>query len=983
VETVARRGYRFVGEVEKAVDDSSLEGTTLSHYRILEKLGEGGMGVVWRAHDPRLNRAVAIKISAEKFSDRFEREARAIAALNHPNICTLYDVGPNYLVMELIEGESPKGPLPVEDGLRIARQIADALDAAHEKGIVHRDLKPGNIKIRPDGTVKVLDFGLAKTIQPPSGDPQNSPTETVAGVIMGTAAYMSPEQARGQTIDKRTDIWAFGVVLYELLTGHSPFRRESTIGTIGAVVHEEPAPLREFVKDAPSEVEAIIRRCLRKNPEERYASMEEVGRGLENCCELASQPIQISPRLLLSQIKRPRIAILLVAILLALGALGGWGLQRILKPQWARNQIPEIQRLLDADEFVKAAALARRARAILPADPALAKLWMQTTGDVSFTTTPSEAEVAMRPYSGDPNVWEPLGKTPLKNVRVPRNAYIFRITKPGFVPVSAIGDVHGPANPGYITSLGLSPSLRPEGTVPPDMVVAPAGRIGLGYPTSLAPLASIDQFLIDRNEVTNEQYKKFVGAGGYQKREFWKQPFVKDGKAISWEEAIAFFRDATGRPGPATWEVGSYPKGKEQHPVAGVSWYEAAAYAEFVGKSLPTAYHWTRAATTTLGAIITPGSNFQGEGTQRVGSSRAISGWGTTDMAGNVKEWCLNEGRAGMRFILGGGFGEPPYMFSHTDQQPPWDRRPNFGFRCVKLDSPPSAEAAARIEQSHREFSQEKPVSDEVFKAYKAMYAYDKTDLDARVEETETTENWTRQKISFNAAYGRERVTAHLYVPKHGSPPFQAIVYFPGATAPSTDKLDLATAESSDTIDFLLKSGRALIFPIYKGFYERRDGFVPGRNPPAFLRDHVIAWSKDLGRSIDYLETRKDIDATKVGYWGASLGGTTGPLLAAVESRIKVMILFSGGFHQQVNYYPREADTFNFAPHVTIPVLMLNGRYDQTFPLEGSQLPMFRGLGTKDKKHVIYEGGHAAFPRPAAIRESLDWLDKYLGLVER
>jgi dienelactone hydrolase len=261
------------------------------------------------------------------------------------------------------------------------------------------------------------------------------------------------------------------------------------------------------------------------------------------------------------------------------------------------------------------------------------------------------------------------------------------------------------------------------------------------------------------------------------------------------------------------------------------------------------------------------------------------------------------------------------------------------------------------------------------------MYAYDKTDLDARVEETETNENWTRQKISFNAAYGRERVPVHLYVPKHGSPPFQVIVYFPGATAPSTDKLDLATAESSDTIDFLLKSGRALIFPIYKGFYERRDGYVTGHNPPASLRDHRIAWSKDLGRSLDYLETRKDIDTTKVGYWGASLGGSEGPLLAAVESRIKVMILFSGGFQQQANYYPPEADTFNFAPHVTIPVLMLNGRYDQSFPLEGSQLPLFRSLGTKDKKHVIYEAGHGAFPHPAAIRESLDWLDKYLGPV--
>src|ERR1022692_4898469 len=168
-------------------------GDKLGPYEILAPIGAGGMGEVYRARDPRLNRDVAVKVSAAQFTERFEREAKAIAALNHPNICQIYDVGPNYLVMEFIEGESPKGPLPLEEALRIARQIADALDAAHEKGIVHRDLKPGNIKIKPDGSVKVLDFGLAKTIEAPSGDPEDSPTVTVAGMIMGTAAYMSPE----------------------------------------------------------------------------------------------------------------------------------------------------------------------------------------------------------------------------------------------------------------------------------------------------------------------------------------------------------------------------------------------------------------------------------------------------------------------------------------------------------------------------------------------------------------------------------------------------------------------------------------------------------------------------------------------------------------------------------------------------------------------------------------------------------------------
>src|SRR5690349_21546465 len=210
-------------------------GHKLGPYEIVSPLGAGGMGEVWKARDPRLNRDVAIKVSTQQFSDRFEREARAIAALNHPNICTLYDIGPNYLVMELIEGPTlaeriGRGPVPLEEALGIAKQIADALDAAHEKGVVHRDLKPGNIKIKPDGIVKVLDFGLAKVVPVFAGDSSAVATATHTtrtGMIMGTAAYMSPEQAQGKPVDKRADIWAFGVLLYEMVTGRRLFQGEA------------------------------------------------------------------------------------------------------------------------------------------------------------------------------------------------------------------------------------------------------------------------------------------------------------------------------------------------------------------------------------------------------------------------------------------------------------------------------------------------------------------------------------------------------------------------------------------------------------------------------------------------------------------------------------------------------------------------------------------------------------------------------------
>ncbi len=233
------------------------------------------MGEVWKARDTRVDRVVAIKRLRAEHAERFTHEARAIAALNHPHICQLYDIGPDYLVLEYIEGEILKGPVAVADALRLAMQIAEALDAAHRKGIVHRDLKPANILVNESGA-KLLDFGLAQGDAPLVSGDATVACEWTSTVPSGTAAYMSPEQAQGQSVDARSDVFSFGAVLYEMLSGRRAFRGDTPSATITAVVNEEPAPL-----EAPAALERIVSRCLAKQPGERFQSMAEVIAALE------------------------------------------------------------------------------------------------------------------------------------------------------------------------------------------------------------------------------------------------------------------------------------------------------------------------------------------------------------------------------------------------------------------------------------------------------------------------------------------------------------------------------------------------------------------------------------------------------------------------------------------------------------------------------------------------------------------------------
>jgi len=252
----------------------------LGPYTLLAHIGAGGMGEVWKARDTRLDRIVAIKRLKGSHSARFEQEARAIAALNHPNICQIYDVGPDYLVMEFIDGAPLRGGLPVDEALRLAIQIAGALEAAHRKSILHRDLKPANIMVT-EGAVKLLDFGLAKLMTGADADA----TATLEGTVAGTAAYMSPEQAQGKPLDERSDIFSFGAVLYELFSGRRAFAGEHAVTALAAVIHKDPEPLQ-----APPDIARIVTRCLRKAPSERCQSMAEIKAALEAAAAKPAEP---------------------------------------------------------------------------------------------------------------------------------------------------------------------------------------------------------------------------------------------------------------------------------------------------------------------------------------------------------------------------------------------------------------------------------------------------------------------------------------------------------------------------------------------------------------------------------------------------------------------------------------------------------------------------------------------------------------------
>jgi dienelactone hydrolase len=907
---------------------------------------------------------------------RLLREAQAASALDHPNISTVYEVGDfqdrSFIAMAYYRGETlrrriDRGPLPIAEAASIAEHIADGLEAAHGAGVAHRDLKPANVFITSTGQVKVLDFGLAKVVT--ASSETTDITET--GTTLGTLSYMAPEQARGEHVDQRADVWALGVLLFEMLTGRQPFRGTTATALLLTLVSDAAPSVHSLRSDAPAEFGKLIERALVKDPARRTLTAADIARVMAQY--RAAIAVRQAPSWW-NVLRRPVVAVSVVAAALAVIGLASVEGTKLANRRWAKyTALPEIARLADRQDFVAAVDLAKQAQPLIEGDTQLAALWPRIARTVTIEGEPAGTNISYAGYGPD-TTWRPLGPAPVKDVRLPIGLLRFKAEKPGF---DSAEDVT-PLVPSFrLTAAGKSP----EGMVWAAPVRGNFSIYVFGLET---PRVKFEGFWIDRYEVTNRQYKAFVDAGGYRRREFWQHPFVNDGKTLSFDEAVSGFRDATGRPGPAMWTLGTFPSGQDGLPVTGVSWYEAAAFAAFSGKTLPTVYHWYWVASQGLMGFVIPFGNFNSTSPVAAAETRALHRFGAYGLAGNVKEWCFNEAPGNRRYILGGGWDEPPYMFRDADARSPFDRGGNFGFRTVQYGEGDATVAplSGVLLPPSRNYANEKPVGDDVFRAYRGLYSYDRTDLAPKMEVVDDTKpDWRIEKIGFAAAYGHERVVIYLLLPKRGQPPYQTVVYMPGAGAwDQRTPPELANPQFA----FLLRSGRAVAFPMYKGSYERSTEEYHGGDQlksTSLWRDYVIAFSKDLRRTLDYLETRSDIDSSNLGYFGLSRGASLMPMMLALETRIKVAALWIPGFY--LESMAAEVDPINFAPRVKIPVLQLSGRYDYNFPDQTSSEPFFKALGAPpdQKRRVMYDTGHN-LPPNESIKETLDWFDRYLGPVK-
>ena len=1023
-------------------------GLQVGRYVIRSKLGAGGMADVFLADDVQLGRRVALKfLPPETEADplarrRLLREARAAATLDHPHICSVFEVGEadgrQYIAMQYVEGETldarlRRSPLDLNEVLAIAVQVVDALSEAHAHGILHRDIKPANIMVTTRGDAKVMDFGLAK--YDPAGTASTGGTETVSmlsqrGDVVGTVSYMSPEQARGEPLDPRSDLFSAGVLLYEMVCGQRPFQGASSAAVAAAILTQEPLPVARFAPSTPAELERIVTKLLKKQPDSRYQTAKDLlidlralkeeqefqlrlGRTppppAHTTTESASTPGGVVDRLASSSVRgvrpssRSRRSIGLgVAALLVLAA-GGWFAWRMANVRWARAQVPQVAALAEAGRYFDAYDLAVKVDSYIPGDPAMTKVLSTIADTISVTTEPPGAMVYLKPFTGGEAATassrRPLGTSPFADVRIARGEYVLSIEKEGYAPVErTISGVAARAGALTITPppTRIVQRLLPVSAVPPRMVLVPGGDyrlISWSRPTDRR--VRLDDYFIDKYEVSNQEYKEFINAGGYVKREFWKHPFVKDGRTIPWDVAMAALVDRTGLPGPRTWSNQSFPEGTADHPVAAVTWYEADAYAAFRGKRLPTIFQWEKAARNgyapSAGVSAMPwGAFYPGNplkdranfGTGPLPTTTGefgISTFGAYNMAGNVAEWTSNDSSDGF-LATGGAWGDPTYTFSQFGGRPGFFTSEKLGFRCVRTAIESAGDQGGMRIELDQEVPQYTAPSPKAFATLASSYRYASTPLDARIEQTTETPEWKREKITFNGANGA-RAIAYLYLPHHTPRPLQVMHYLPAGDVNGGFRSLPDSME--DRMAPFVRGGRAAFAVVLEGYIERLRpaNFVPPAPSTVEFAESIVNRVTDLRRGLDYLETRTDIDANRVAALAPSAGSTLGLILGAVETRYRAFVFIGAGLPGTYRAINAAANPINFAAHIRAPKLILQGRYDEDTPLRTAAEPLFRLL-SEPKQLTLYDGGHVPSVEVVMSNTSA-WLDEQLGRVVR
>jgi formylglycine-generating enzyme required for sulfatase activity len=671
-------------------------------YEIERELGAGGMATVYLARDLKHQRHVALKVLRPELAsvlggERFLREIEIAAQIEHPHILTLIDSGDAdgilYYVMPYVKGESLRdrlsreGKLPIGDAVRMLRDVADGLAEAHRHGLVHRDIKPDNVMMSGNHAV-VMDFGVAKAVTSATG-PQNL---TTAGIALGTPSYMSPEQAAADpNIDHRTDIYAMGVLGYELLAGRPPFLGAAAQEILAAHLVTEPEPVTKHRADTPPALEAVVMKCLEKRPDDRWQQTDEVLQQLEAIVTpsggVPSTKIAASSTGQTSA-KRPfrrNVTIAAAVVLLAAVVFVQQRGARATRALVAQLQAAAESGNLDS-AFVLLAASGRDL-----GDGAFASVADTYGGVVTMATDPAGAVVELARGLGSldsvTSVVE-LGRAPIEQRALLAGQYRITVAADDYETGEFTFDLSAG------DTIAVTPQLVPETWDAEGMVLISAGSV----PGPLAPRyegVELSAFLIDRSEVTNQQYMRFVSDGGYRSLDFWPDSMLTRMGWAARETAVAALVDRTGLPGPRGWSGGRFPDDRGDHPVTGISWYEAAAFARWTQKSLPSAEQWWRAALGDRGSrfpwgndleTIDDRSNFGGATTTHVGQfTFGASPFGAHDMAGNVREWMVGPPSATRFAVMGGSWQTPTYMFDSPNIESfgPWFQSEEVGFRLV------------------------------------------------------------------------------------------------------------------------------------------------------------------------------------------------------------------------------------------------------------------------------------------------------------